>query len=85
MTARNLTRDDIQKAQRAIISGKTAKKKRKTAGRGRSIVRGGAGIARRSVATLSSLLSWAVDQEIIATNVATRVKKPPQKEGAFPE
>lgn len=78
LTARNLTRDDIQKAQRAIISGKTAKKKRKTAGRGRSIVRGGAGIARRSVAALSSLLSWAVDQEIITTNVATRVKKPPQ-------
>lgn len=78
LTARDLTRDDIQKAQRAIISGKTAKKKRKTTGRGRSIVRGGAGIARRSVASLSSLLSWAVDQEIITTNVATRVKKPPQ-------
>ena len=78
LTARNLTRDDIQKAQRAIIVGKTAKKKRKTEGRGRSIVRGGAGIAGRSVAALSSLLSWAVDQEIITTNVAMRVKKPPQ-------
>lgn len=78
LTARNLTRDDIQKAQRAIGAGKTAKKKRKTAGRGRSIVRGGTGIARRSVAALSSLLSWAMDQEILPTNVATRVKKPPQ-------
>lgn len=78
ITVQNLTRDDIQKAQRAIIAGKTAKKKRKTGVRGASIVRGGAGIARRSIASLSSLLSWAVDQEIITTNVATRVKKPPQ-------
>jgi integrase len=69
-----LTKDDIAKAQRAIAAGKTARDE-KTGFRGRSIVRGGPGIARRAVAALSSCLSWAVDQEIAPSNPAARVRK----------
>lgn len=74
---RALSKDDIGKAQRAIAAGKTAIDER-TGWRGRAIVTGGAGIARRSLAALSSCLSWAVDGEIIPANPAARVKKLPK-------
>jgi integrase len=79
VAVRDLTKGDIERAQRAIAAGKTAKDE-KTGFRGRAIVRGGAGIARRSLAALSSCLSWAVDQEIISTNPVARVKKLPQNQ-----
>jgi integrase len=75
---RALSKDDIAKAQRAIAAGKTAIDER-TGWRGRAIVTGGAGIARRSLAALSSCLSWAVDQEIIFANPVARVKKLPKR------
>jgi integrase len=74
---RTLTKDDIARAQRDIAAGKTAADI-KTKLRGRAIVTGGDGIARRSLAALSSCLSWAVDQEIISANPVSRVKKLPQ-------
>jgi len=79
VAVRDLTKGDIERAQRAIAAGKTAKDE-KTGFRGRAIVRGGAGIARRSLAALSSCLSWAVDQEIITVNPVARVKKLPQNQ-----
>jgi integrase len=75
---RNLTKDDIAKAQRAIADGKTARDA-KTRLRGRSIVTGGAGVARSAIMSLSACLSWAVDQEIIAANPVARVKKLPKR------
>jgi len=73
VAVRNLTKDDIAKAQRDIAAGRTAKDE-KTRWRGRAIVLGVPGIARRSLAAFSSCLSWAVDQEIIAANPVQRVK-----------
>lgn len=70
--------DDIAKAQRAIAAGKTATDER-TGWRGRAIVTGGAGVARSSIMSLSACLSWAVDQEIIAANPVSRVKKLPKR------
>jgi integrase len=75
--ARNLTRDDIEKAQRAIVAGKTALDE-KTGWRGRARVTGGPGAARRAIASLSSCLNWALDRSIITANPAVRVKKPAQ-------
>ncbi len=75
---RNLTKDDIAKAQRAIADGKTARDA-KTRLRGRSIVTGGAGVARSAIMSLSACLSWAMDQEIIAANPVARVKKLPKR------
>lgn len=75
---RALTRDDIAKAQRAIAAGKTSIDE-KTGWRGRAIVTGGAGVARSAIMSLSACLSWAVDQEIIAANPVSRVKKLPKR------
>jgi len=76
--ARDLTKDDIAKAQRAIAAGKTARDE-KTGWRGRAIVKGGPGVARSAIMSLSACLSWAMDQEIIAANPVARVKKLPKR------
>lgn len=70
----SLTKGDIESAQAKIAAGET-KVDEKTGFRGRAIVRGGRGAARSAVMSLSACLSWAVDQEVIATNPALRVKK----------
>jgi integrase len=70
----SLTKGDIESAQAKIAAGET-KRDEKTGFRGRSIVRGGRGVARSAVMSLSACLAWAVDQEVIATNPALRVKK----------
>lgn len=75
---KDLTKGDVERAQRRIAAGETARDRKTGKTRGRSIVRGGPGIARRSLAALSACLSWAIDQEIIETNVVSRVKKLPQ-------
>ncbi|GAM97855.1 integrase [alpha proteobacterium U9-1i] len=69
-----LTKGDIESAQARIVAGDT-KLDEKTKPRGRAIVRGGRGAARGAVMSLSACLSWAVDQEIIASNPAIRVRK----------
>jgi len=70
----SLTKGDIESAQAKIAGGDT-KLDEKTGSRGRAIVRGGRGAARSAVMSLSACLSWAVDQEIVTTNQALRVKK----------
>jgi hypothetical protein len=73
-----ITKSDVERAQRQITNGETAVDVR-TRRRGRAIVRGGAGIARRSIAALSACMSWAIDQGIRPDNPCARVKKPPQR------
>jgi integrase len=75
---RDLTKGDIEKAQRQIMAGKTALDE-KTGFRGRAIVKGGPSSARRAVMALSSCMSWAVDQGIITANPCARVKKMAQR------
>lgn len=75
---RDLTKGDVERAQRRIAARDTASDRKTGKKRGRSIVRGGPGISRRSMAALSACLSWAVDQEIVESNVVSRVKKLPQ-------
>jgi integrase len=69
-----LSRSDIELAQHAIATGKTARIGEKI-GRNRSIVRGGEGIARSSVLSLSSCLTWAVDRGLLTENPCFKVKK----------
>lgn len=71
---KELTKGDVEDAQAKIKGGYTRRDK-KTKRRGRSIVRGGPGIARSAIMSLSSCLSWAVDQEILDANPVLRVKK----------
>ncbi|KAF0186703.1 MAG: tyrosine-type recombinase/integrase [Hyphomonadaceae bacterium] len=72
--AGHITRADIEGAQLKITEGKTARDT-KTRPRGRSILRGGAGIARSSVMSLSACYSWALDSGIVDDNPCLRVKK----------
>jgi integrase len=70
--ARSLTKLDVSRFQADVASGKTAKDE-KTGIRGRAIVRGGKGIAARSLAVLSAMLSFAEDRGVVASNAAKGV------------
>jgi integrase len=70
---RALTRADIEKFQQDVAAGKS-KADIKTKLRGRAIVSGGSGIAARSVAVLSTLLSFAVVRGLRADNPARGVR-----------
>jgi hypothetical protein len=70
---RALTRADIEKFQQDVASGKS-KADIKTKPRGRAIVSGGSGIAARSVAVLSTLLSFAVMRGFRADNPTRGVR-----------
>lgn len=68
-----LTKRDVQKFMLDVANGKTAKDI-KTKPRGRAIVTGGSGIANRSVAVLSSFLSYAIELGLRDNNPAMGVK-----------
>jgi integrase len=70
---RALTRADIERFQQDVAAGKS-KADIKTKPRGRAIVSGGSGIAARSVAVLSTLLSFAVARGLRADNPARGVR-----------
>jgi integrase len=70
--AKSLMKLDVSRFQADVASGKTAKDE-KTGIRGRAIVRGGKGIAARSLAVLSAILSFAEDHGVVASNPAKGV------------
>lgn len=72
---KDLTRSDIARFIADVTAGKTAADV-KTGFRGRAIVEGGAGTASRTAGLLSGILTFAVEQGIIATNPAHGVKRP---------
>lgn len=65
---------DISHFVRAVAAGETSKDER-TGLRGRSIVRGGKGVANRSLGMLGAIFEFAVDEGFIAENPARGVKK----------
>lgn len=69
----DLTRSDLQKFQLAVAKGKTATDV-KTRPRGRAIVTGGKGSANRTLALLSSILTFAVNEGHRADNPAKGIK-----------
>jgi integrase len=72
--ARDLTPADLSRWQKDVSDGKTAARE-KTRKHGLSIVRGGKGVAARSMRTLSAMLSWAVRQGLLSENPAKSVAK----------
>lgn len=72
--AAGLAPKDIAEFQRNVAAGKS-RQDIKTKKRGRAIVRGGAGIAARSVTALAAMLQWAERREIIAKNPARGIQK----------
>ncbi|QSF54873.1 tyrosine-type recombinase/integrase [Brevundimonas fontaquae] len=75
MVLETVTRDHITGMIRSITAGKTARDVR-TVRRGRSIVKGGAGIADRTYSTLRATFNWAIDKGHFAgPNPCAKVKR----------
>lgn len=73
---RDLTKADITKAMKDIMAGKTRVTVKTKNLRSKSIVRGGAGTATRTIGLLGGILTYAVEAGIIETNPAHGVRRP---------
>ncbi|HET6607446.1 MAG TPA: Arm DNA-binding domain-containing protein, partial [Rhodopila sp.] len=73
---RDLTPVDIARFIRDVSEGKTANVKKTTKVRGKSMIKGGRGVATRAAGLLGGILSFAVSDGIIPVNPATGTKKP---------
>jgi integrase len=71
--ARALTKTDVSRFQAEIAAGKTAKDE-KTGPRGRAIVEGGKGIASRTLAVLSAMMTFAERRGIVVGNPVKGVR-----------
>jgi integrase len=71
-----LERADVARFVRDVTAGKTAVKDRSGRNNARVEVRGGPGTAARTTGLLGGILTYAVDEGIIATNPARGVKLP---------
>lgn len=69
-----VTKQDVEKFMHAVAAGDTAKTS-KTKPRGVSKVRGGRGVATRSVGLLGAIFTYAVDHHMRTDNPAHRVRK----------
>ena len=74
MPVKMVRRDDVERFMHDVAAGKTAIRE-KTKPRGLSIVRGGRGVAGRTVALLGAIFSYAVRQGIRSDNPAHGVVK----------
>jgi site-specific recombinase XerD len=75
---RDLTHSDVARFVRDVAAGKTAREGTATGKlRGKSIVRGGQGVAARAAALLGGILTFAVSEGVIPTNPVHGVRKPP--------
>ena len=69
-----VTRADIARFMQDVAAGKTARDE-KTGFRGRSIVKGGKGVATRTVGMLGAIFAFAVDRGLRPDNPARGVKR----------
>ncbi len=74
-TVKDLTPADLRAFVRDVTSGKTAVDV-KTKARGRAIVRGGKGTATRTMALVSTVLAYAVEEGYRADNPARGIRGP---------
>ena len=70
-----LAQADVKHFMQDVIAGKTAVIE-KTKPRGKAVVTGGSGTAARTVGLLGGILSYAVEEGIIATNPVRGVARP---------
>jgi integrase len=73
-TADRLTRDQIAKARQAIEGGKTATVEKTDKLRGKAVVTGGPGAARKSVILLRAIYGWAIREQLVKDNPAAGVQ-----------
>ena len=72
--ANTVTKADAAKAIRDITVGKTATDEKSERKRGRAIVTGGAGVARRTRITTAAMFAWGVEHGLVKANPFARIK-----------
>lgn len=75
----DLARSHVEQVRDAVAAGKTAQPRTRTKSRGVCHVRGGEGVAARTVAGLSTVLGYAVERGYLTANPALGVHKPREK------
>lgn len=73
---REITRQDVDRLLRLVKSGATKKQETSTKARGRIVVTGGAGTAKKAVTLLSAILTFGVDRGHLDGNPAKGVRLP---------
>lgn len=72
--ANSVTKAEAARAIQDITAGKTAADIKSEKKRGRAIVRGGAGVARRTLITTAAMYAWGVEHGHVKTNPFSSVK-----------
>lgn len=72
--ANSVSKAEAAKAIRDITTGKTAADEKSEKMRGRAIVKGGAGVARRTLTTTAAMFAWGVEHGLVSANPFTSVK-----------
>jgi len=80
--ANQVTKAEAARAIQDISVGKTATDEKSLKLRGRAIVKGGAGVARRTRITAAAMFSWGMEHGLVKSNSFASVKMstPPQRE-----
>jgi len=71
----SVTRADVDRFMHAVAKGETKKQEKTDKKRGKSILRGGKGVATRSVGLLGAIFAYAVEHGMRTDNPAHGVKK----------
>jgi len=79
--ANQVTKAEAARAIQDITAGKTATDEKSIKPRGRAIVTGGAGVARRTRITAAAMFSWGIEHGLVKANPFATVKMsaPPQR------
>lgn len=73
---KDFTKADANRLLKDVMAGKTKVIRNSGKLRGKSIVRGGAGTASRTIGLLGGIMTYAIEAGIIETNPAHGIKKP---------
>jgi integrase len=74
--ANSVTKAEAAKAVRDIASGKTAADEKSEKLRGRAIVKGGEGVARRTLTTAAAMFAWGIEHGLVKANPFSAVHLP---------
>jgi integrase len=72
--ANNVTKAEAARAVQDITAGKTAKVEKSKKARGKAIVKGGAGTARRTRTTAAAMFAWGIEHGLVKANPFAAVK-----------
>ncbi len=73
----NIRRGDIEAMMAGVIQGKTARREKLPKARAVLNIRGGPAAARAAVVATQTMFQWALQRELMETNPAKGIRKPP--------